>query len=132
MWWSAKTKKLSGRSRRAKSNANRNRSRVQGAIAAILVRALWEQRHEHHQIGQRKQPLVSLISRRFRCTGDKAQVAVLGEVMQVVDANPGKRRNFRVGEDLLAGFYGNHGLGLFLDSPLLRWVQLHSMLCVSY
>jgi hypothetical protein len=55
-------------------------------------------------------------------------VAVLGEVMQVIDADAGKCGHFRVGEDLLAGFYGNHGLGLFLDSPLLRSIQLRSML----
>jgi len=37
-------------------------------------------------------------------------MAALGEIVDVVDANPRQARDFRVGEDFLARLYGNHGL----------------------
>jgi hypothetical protein len=42
-------------------------------------------------------------------------VAALGEVVQVIYADTRQGGDFRVSEDLLAGFYGYHGLGLFLS-----------------
>src|SRR5215467_2163341 len=75
-----------------------------------LVRALGKQRHQHHQIRQGEQPLVGLRAGRFRGARDKAQVAALGEVVNVVDANPRQACDFGIGEDFLARFYGNQGL----------------------
>lgn len=78
--------------------------------ASRLMRALRKQRHQHHQIRQGKKPLVSLRSRCFRSARNKAQMAALGKVVDVIDANPRKTRYFRIGEDFLARLYGYHGL----------------------
>ena len=83
---------------------------VKAKLVESLVCAAREQRHQHHQIGQRKQPLVRLLAGRFRGARDEAQVPALREIADVIDANPSQAGNFRVGEDLLARFYGNHGL----------------------
>ena len=42
-----------------------------------LVCALGEQRDEHHQVGQREQPLVGLFPRGFRCAGNEACLSML-------------------------------------------------------
>src|SRR4029077_7027330 len=55
----------------------------------VLVRALGKQRHQHHQIRQAKQPLVSVCAGSFRGARDESQMAALGEVMDMIDANPG-------------------------------------------
>jgi hypothetical protein len=75
-----------------------------------LVRAAGKQGHKHHQVGQGKQPLVRLFACRFRSPRDKAQVAAFRKIADVIDANPSQAGNFRVGKNLLARFYGNHGL----------------------
>jgi hypothetical protein len=75
------------------------------------VRAARKQRHQDHQIGQGKQPLVRLRPSRFRGARDEAQMTALGEIVKVIDANPSKSRDLRISEDLLARFNGNHGLG---------------------
>src|SRR5580704_9116306 len=79
-------------------------------VVRILVRAARKQRHQHHQIRQRKQPLVRLLTCRFRGARDKAQVPALRKIADVIHANASQAGNFRVGENLLARFYGNHGL----------------------
>ena len=79
-------------------------------LVEYLVRAAREQRHQHHQVGQGKQPLVRLLACRFRGPRNKAQVAALRKITDVIDANPSQAGNFRVGKNLLARFYGNHGL----------------------
>src|SRR3981189_2934091 len=72
------------------------------------MRALGEKRDEHHQIGQRKEPIVGLAG-GFRGAGDKAQVARTGKLMSVVDADASQAGNFRIGEYFLARFYRDHG-----------------------
>ena len=37
-------------------------------------------------------------------------MAALRKIADVIDANPSQTGNFRVGKNLLARFYGNHGL----------------------
>jgi hypothetical protein len=58
-------------------------------------------------------------------------MAALREIMQVIHADARKRGDFRIRENLLTGFYGNHGLGPFRVPPLLR-STLRLMLRVSY
>jgi hypothetical protein len=76
----------------------------------FLVSAARKQRHQHHQIRESKQPLVRLLACCFRGTRDKAQVPALRKITDVVYANASQTGNFRVGEDFLTRFYGNHGL----------------------
>jgi len=76
-----------------------------------LVRATRKQGDQNHQIGQRKQPLIRLKTRRFRRPGDKSQMTALCEVMQVIDANASQSGYFGIGKDFLTRLYGNHGLG---------------------
>src|SRR5580692_5132619 len=75
-----------------------------------LVCAARKQRHQHHEVGQGEQPLVRLLACRFCGPRDKAQVAALREIANVIDANPSQAGNLRVGKNLLARFYGDHGL----------------------
>jgi hypothetical protein len=53
--------------------------------------------------------------------------------MDVVDANPRQTCNFRIGEDLLARLYGNHGLApeprLLLSASLL--IQHNRLMLVA-
>jgi hypothetical protein len=65
------------------------------------VRAAREQRHEHHQIRQREQPLFGLGASCFCRSRYHPQVAAAREVMQMIDANARQAGNFRVREDLL-------------------------------
>jgi len=74
------------------------------------MRALGKQRHQHHQIRQREQPLIRLGACSLGCSRDKAQMAALGEVVDMIDANPCQACDFRVGEDFLARLDGYHGL----------------------
>lgn len=76
----------------------------------FLVRAARKQRYQHHQVRQRKQPLVRLFAGRFRSPRDEAQVPALRKIADMIDANATQVGNFRVGKNLLARFYGNHGL----------------------
>ena len=66
-----------------------------------LVRAAREQRHEHHQIRQREQPLFGLGASCFCRPRYHPQVTAAREVMQMIDANARQAGNFRVREDLL-------------------------------
>ena len=75
-----------------------------------LVSATREQSDQHHQVGEREQPLVRLLACRLRSPGDKTEVPALREIADMVDANPGQTCDFRVSKNLLARFDGNHGL----------------------
>jgi len=75
------------------------------------VRAAWKQGDQHHQVGQREQPLIRLDPRALGRSSNKSQMPALREVMQVIHANAGQTGDFRVGEDFLARFDGNHGSG---------------------
>jgi hypothetical protein len=79
------------------------------------MRAFWKQRHHHHQIGKREQPLVRALAGCFRGARDEAQVAALRKIMNVLDANSGQVCHFRIGEYFLARFNGNQGL-----APVIR------------
>ena len=75
------------------------------------MRALREERRQHHQI---RQGTTATGPRRavarFRGPHDESQMASLAEVVDVIDANPGETCHFRIGEDFLARFDGNHCL----------------------
>jgi len=75
-----------------------------------LVGAARKQRHQHHEVGQCKQPLVGLLAGRFRSPRDKTQMAALRKIANVIHADTSQAGNFRVGKNLLARFYGDHGL----------------------
>lgn len=82
--------------------------------------ALGEQRHQHHQIRKRKQPLIGAQAGGFRGARDETEVAALRKIVHVLDANPRQAGNFRIGENLLARLYGDHG-----PAPLNRRVHLY-------
>src|SRR5580704_2180362 len=84
------------------------------------VRAARKQRNQDRQVPRREQPLVGLISGRGR-TCDEAQPAALGEVVQMLDANPCVVYGLCIGEELLARFDGYHG-----TSPLTLWSHAKS------
>jgi hypothetical protein len=86
------------------------RAHHESEIVKFLVRAARKQRHQHHQIRQCKQPLVRLLACGFRGTRDKAQVPALRKIADMIHANASQAGDFRVGKNLLARFYGNHGL----------------------
>jgi len=70
--------------------------------------ALWEERNDHHQIGQGEEPIVG-VAGGFGGASDKAQVARASELVDVVQADASQAGNFRIGEDFLARFYCDHG-----------------------
>lgn len=80
-----------------------------GEFGWTLVRAAREERHEDHEVRQREKQLVRLFAGHFRGPRDKPQMAASREIADVIDANPREGRNFRVGEDFLAGLNCNHG-----------------------
>jgi hypothetical protein len=73
-----------------------------------LVRALWKQRRQHHQIRQAEQPLVRMRACCFCGACDESQMAALCEIVEMIDANSRETCHFRVGEDFLARFDGDH------------------------
>src|SRR5467141_4797574 len=52
-----------------------------------LVRAFRKQGHQNHQIRKREQPLIGADAGRFRCPRDKAEVAALGKIVYMRDAD---------------------------------------------
>jgi len=105
--------------------------------AEDLVRALRKQGNQHHQVRQGKQPLVGGQAGGFRGASDKPEVAALGKIVEVIHADASERRHFRIGEDFLTRFYGNH-IGLDLSVGLLpitsmlnSWYRLHRILSNS-
>jgi hypothetical protein len=73
-----------------------------------LVRALWKQRRQNHQIGQAEQPLVRVRARCFCGACDESQMAAFCEIVEVINADSRETCHFRVGEDFLARFDSNH------------------------
>ena len=80
------------------------------ATVATLVGALGEQSDQNHEVGKGKEPAVGVEAGSFGRAGDEAEMTGLGEIVDVLDADARQVRNFRIGEDLLAGLYGDHGL----------------------
>jgi len=74
------------------------------------VRAAREQGDQYHQVRQCEQPLICLLARRFRSPRDKAQMSALRKIADVVHADASQAGDLRISENLLARFYGNHGL----------------------
>jgi len=113
-----------GKRRGGKAGSRKNKvpkelvQRLGGRRAGHLVRALGEQRRQHHQVGQAEQPLIGAGAGGFRGSRDEAQMTALGEIVDVFDANAGEARYFRIGEDFLARFYGDHGSWPFLNQGL--------------
>ena len=72
------------------------------------MRALWKQGHQHHQIRQRKKPLIRVDSRSLRRPSDETKVPALRKIVDVLEANARQRGHFRICEDFLTGFHLNH------------------------
>lgn len=89
------------------------------AMCSLLVRAARKERHQHHEVGKREEPLIRLLPRSLSRARDEAQVPAFREVTDVVHANPSQVGNFRVRENFLARLDGNHGL-----FPLTAWAHL--------
>jgi hypothetical protein len=92
------------------TGTNTNGHETTAAGRGCLVRALWEERRQHHQIRQAKQPLVRVSAGSFCSARDESQMAALGEIVDVLDADPGQTCHFRIGEDFLARLDGYHCL----------------------
>jgi hypothetical protein len=86
---------------RIRGPSNLQESRVK---PVVLVRAARQKRYQHGEVGQREQQLVGRSVGGLRGTGDEAQMAALREVTDMLKANPGKIRDFRVRENLLTRF----------------------------
>ena len=63
---------------------------------------------EDHQVRVGEQPLFGLLAGGRSRTLDEAEVLAARKVPQMLEANPGQSGDFLLGEDLLAGFHGNH------------------------
>ena len=103
------------------------------APGKVLVRAAREERRQHHQVGQRKQPLLRLCASCFRCSCDHAQVTAPREIVQMFHANPRQAGHFHVRENLLTRLDFNHGClsnSPPLSSPTL--FDVHSRLEDAY
>ena len=55
--------------------------------------ALGEQGHQNHQVRKGKEPLIRPDASRFGGAGDEAEVTRLGEIVDVLDADPRQARN---------------------------------------
>jgi len=93
------------------------------------VGALGKQRNQDHEIGQGEEPIVGFAG-GFGGASDEAEVAGLGKLVNVVDADASQAGNFRIGEDFLARFDGDHGLApeLLTTNP---WIVLKSRRALS-
>ncbi len=78
------------------------------------MRATREQRRQHHQVGQREQPLLRLRAGRFRRSRNHAQVTAAREIVQVFHADPRQAGHFRVREYLLTRLDFYQGASLYL------------------
>src|SRR3954463_13472215 len=90
-----------------------------------------KQRNQHHQIGEREQPLIRLNPGALCGSCNKPQMSALCEVTQMIHANACQTGDFRVGEDFLARFDGNHGSGplsVRLGSALMLNLSTHTAL----
>ena len=101
--------------------------RVGASECRCLVRALGEERNEHHKIGQCEEPVVG-IAGGLGGASDETEVASFGELANVLDADAGQAGNFRIGEYFLAGFDGNHGHSPELLTILIVTLALKPLL----
>ncbi len=63
---------------------------------------------EDHQVGVRKEPLFSFGAGGFCSTGNRSEVLVLRELMQMVGADAREGDHFIFGEDFLARLDSHH------------------------
>src|SRR5258708_31421469 len=77
-----------GRPRKTNGSPAKPGSHAKGPLDSnALVRALRKQGHQDHQIRKREQPLIGAETCRFRRPRDEAQVAALGKIVHMLDAN---------------------------------------------
>jgi len=102
--------------------------------AAVLVAALWEERHQDHQVGKGKKPLIGMNTCCFGSACDESKMTAPREIVHVLDANARKASNFRIGEYLLAGLHSNHGplLKTEPNRSLLLLTRLYRIRCYSH
>jgi len=76
-----------------------------GAILELnrgrLVRTAREQRHQHHQIRKREEPLVRAGAGCLCSPRDEPQMPAPRKIVQVFHTNPRQAGNFRLRKDLL-------------------------------
>jgi len=65
------------------------------------VRAAREERRQHHQVGQREQPLFRLRARRLCRTCNHAQMTAAREIVEMLHANSRQAGYFRIRENFL-------------------------------
>ena len=70
------------------------------------------QRRQDHEVGQRKQPLVRLLTRRSCRAHDKADVPGARQIVEMLEADARQGGSLRVCEDLLARLDLDHGFAL--------------------
>ena len=66
------------------------------------MRTARKKRGQHHQVRQRKQPLLRLGAGCFRCSRNHTQMTAACEIMKMFDADARQAGHFRVRKDLLA------------------------------
>src|SRR5260370_14331084 len=77
-----------GRPRKSNGYPAKPGSHAKGPLDSnALVRALRKQGPQDHQIRKREQPLIGAETCRFRRPRDEAQVAALGKIVHMLDAN---------------------------------------------
>ena len=77
-----------GRPRKTNGSPAKPGSHAKGPLDSnALVRALRKQGYQNHQIRKREQPLIGAETCRFRRPRDEAQVAALGKIVHMLDAN---------------------------------------------
>ena len=67
-----------------------------------------EQNGEDHQVRIREEPLLRTRACRFGRADELSEVLVLGEGVQMIEADPREARHFVFGENLLARFDRDH------------------------
>ena len=104
----------------------RRKERFSNLARRRLVRAAWEQRHQHHQIRKREKPLVRAGPCCFRGPRDKSQVPAPREIVQVFHTNPRQAGNFRLRKNLLTRLDRDQELPLSFSAVL---VTFHLVRC---
>ena len=91
-----------------------------------LVCTTGEQRRQHHQVRQRKQPLLRLGSGRFRCPCNNTQVAGPREIMNVLHTDTRQAGYLRIRKYFLARLYSNQRGLTFAPPNLSTSVMFHA------
>jgi hypothetical protein len=89
-------------------NNRKWRGRFDEVLSSGLVLAARMQNREDHQIGIGKEPLFSFCAGGFGRANELSEVLIMGEGVEMVEADPGEPGYFILGEKLLAGLDSNH------------------------